>query len=134
MIYGGFEVLSDEKTGAKAGYVDGMVLAVPANARDAYRELTAKTNAVIKEHGATRVVEAWGDDVPEGKVTDFQGAVKAGGDEVVVFSWIEWASKAARDEGWAKIMADPRMNEAMSHAPYDGKRQIYGGFSPLVDM
>lgn len=134
MIFGGFDVLLDEKTGGKMGYVDGMLLAVPAKARDAYRTMAVKTAAILKEHGATRVVEAWGDDVPEGKVTDFQGAVKAGADETVVYSWIEWPSKAARDEGWDKVMADPRMEAAMSDKPYDGQRQVYGGFAPLIDM
>ena len=58
-------------------------------------------------------------------------SVKATPDEKVVYSWVEWPSKAVRDEGWKKLMADPRMqNHAM---PFDGKRMIYGGFAPIVD-
>ena len=112
-------------------YVEGFVLAVPTSAREAFRQHAAKGAPLFKEFGVTRMVECWGDDVPDGKVTDFKGAVKATPDEKVVYSWVEWPSKAVRDEGWKKLMADPRMqNHAM---PFDGKRMIYGGFAPIVD-
>jgi uncharacterized protein YbaA (DUF1428 family) len=132
MIYGGFEVLLDKKNGGKPGYVDGCVTPVPAANKEAYKGFATKAAAILTDHGATRVVEAWGDDVPAGKVTDYQGAVKATGEEKVVYSWIEWPSKAARDEGWKKVMADPRMGS--EKMPYDGKRMIYGGFAPIVDV
>ena len=135
MIFGGFDPLVDERAPGKTagtGYVDGCVIPVPTGNRDAYRDIAAQTAALFKEFGATRVMEAWGDAVPDGKVTDFKGAVKATGDEHVVYSWIEWPSKAARDAGWEKIMADPRLqNRTM---PYDGKRMIYGGFAPILDV
>ena len=133
MIYGGFAPIVDETAGGTMGYADGFLVAVPAANKEAYREMAAKAAAVFKEHGASRVVEAWGDDVPDGKVTDFKGAVKATGDEVVVYSWIEWPSKEARVEGWKKIMADPRMQPDQNTMPFDGKRMIYGGFVPILD-
>ncbi|MBV5324039.1 MAG: DUF1428 domain-containing protein, partial [Rhodospirillaceae bacterium] len=92
-----------------------------------------KASQVFFDHGATRVVEAWGDDVPTGKVTDYARAVKAQGDENTVFSWVEWPSKEARQEGWKKVMEDERMKPDGSEMPFDGQRMIYGGFSPLVD-
>lgn len=114
-------------------YIDGFVIAVPSKNKQAYREMAAKAAPVFMEYGATRVVENWGNDVPEGKVTDFKGAVKAKPDEAVVFSWIEWPSKQARDEGNKRIMADPRMQpEAMGNV-FDGQRMIFGGFEPLLD-
>jgi uncharacterized protein YbaA (DUF1428 family) len=114
-------------------YIDGFVIPVPASKKQAYREMAEMAAAVFKEHGATRVVEAWGDDVPDGKLTDFKGAVKAEAGEVVVFSWIVWPSKQARDEGNKKVMADPRMK--MPDDPvFDGKRMIFGGFEVLVDL
>ncbi len=113
-------------------YVDGFVIPVPAGRKEAYRALAAKAAPILMEHGATRVVECWGDDVPDGKVTDFKGAVKATADETVVFSWIVWPSRAARDEGNRKVMADPRLK--VDDMPFDGQRMIFGGFDVMLDV
>ena len=131
MIFGGFALIVDDRDEGKMGYADGSLLAVPAGNKDTYRDLAAKQAAVLKEYGATRVVAAWGDDVPDGKITDYKGAVKATPDEKVVYSWIEWPSKAVRDAGWPKIFADPRMHSDAD--PYDGQRRVYGGFAPILD-
>jgi uncharacterized protein YbaA (DUF1428 family) len=114
-------------------YVDGIVAAVPTGNREAYRKHAEEALAVFREYGATRCVECWGDDVPEGEVTSFSMAVKRKDDETVIFSWIEWPSKAARDEGMAKAMADPRFAPGANPMPFDGKRMIYGGFQPIID-
>lgn len=114
-------------------YVDGFVVAVPADKKEAYIALAAKAAPLFKEFGATRVVECWADDVPDGKLTDFRIAVKAEDNEEVVFSWIEYPSKEVRDAANAKMMADPRMKEMGDSMPFDGKRMIYGGFAPILD-
>ena len=114
-------------------YVDGFVAAVPAANKEVYRKHAAAAAPLFKEFGATRVVECWGDDVPDGKVTDFRGAVKAKEGEVVVFSWIEYPSKEVRDAAMAKMMSDPRMEEMGANMPFDGKRMIFGGFTPILD-
>jgi uncharacterized protein YbaA (DUF1428 family) len=116
-------------------YIDGFVVPVPAGNKAAYRAMAEQTLVLFREFGATRVVECWGDDVPDGNVTDFKGAVKADGDEVVVFSWVEWPDKATRDAGQTKMMEDPRMKAMMENSavPFDGKRMIYGGFEVLLD-
>jgi uncharacterized protein YbaA (DUF1428 family) len=88
---------------------------------------------VFREYGATRVVEAWGDDVFEGKVTDFRKSVLAEDGEQVVFSWIEWPSKEARDAAWPKLMEDERMKPDAANMPFDGKRMFWGGFQPILD-
>lgn len=113
-------------------YIDGFVIPVPVGKKEAYRAMAAEAAPVFREYGATRIVECWGDDVPDGKVTDFKGAVKAESGENVVFSWISWPSKAVRDEANKKIMEDPRMKMG-DDMPFDGKRLIYGGFEILLD-
>ncbi len=113
-------------------YIDGFVIPVPAQKKEAYLELASRAAPIFKEYGALRVVECWGDDVPDGKVTDFKGAVKAEGGENVVFSWIVWPSKAVRDEANKKVMSDPRLSPGQE-MPFDGKRLIYGGFEVLFD-
>jgi uncharacterized protein YbaA (DUF1428 family) len=133
MIMGGFESILDEGGGGEAGYVDGFLVAVPSVNKAAYREMAAKAAAVFLEYGAGRVVEAWGDDVPDGKVTDHRKAAKAEDGEATVFSWIEWPSKRSRDDNWKKIMEGPRMQPDHANMPFDGKRMIYGGFAPVLD-
>ena len=115
-------------------YVDGVVLAVPTEKRDVYRKMAEQMAVIFKDHGALKVVETWGDDVPDGKLTSFPMAVKCEDGESVVFSWIIWPSREARDEGKQKVFADPRMAQMdMSSAPFDGKRMIFGGFETIVD-
>ncbi|WP_250275899.1 DUF1428 domain-containing protein [Escherichia coli] len=114
-------------------YVDGFVVAVPADKKDAYREMAAKAAPLFKEFGALRIVECWASDVPDGTVTDFRMAVKAEENEEVVFSWIEYPSKEVRDAATQKMMSDPRMKEFGESMPFDGKRMIYGGFESIID-
>ena len=112
---------------------DGFGLAVPTARKEDYRRHAAGMAPLLREHGMTGMVECWGDDVPEGTLTSFRMAVKQADDETVVFSWMTWPSKEARDAGWKKIMEDPRMNMDPATMPFDGKRMIYGGFSVLLE-
>ena len=114
-------------------YVDGFVAAVPTANREAFRKHAEAASAVFREHGALSVVECWGDDVPEGKVTSFPMAVQRKPDETVVFSWIVWPTREVRDAGMAKVMADPRLKPDVNPMPFDGMRLIYGGFQMLVN-
>ena len=114
-------------------YVDGYVIAVPTANRERYKKVAETAAAIFKEHGASKVVECWGDDVPEGKVTSFSMAVKRKDDESVVFSWIVWPSREVRDAGMKKVMADERMNPGNEAMPFDGQRMIFGGFEVLVE-
>ncbi|WP_273859096.1 DUF1428 domain-containing protein [Photobacterium sp. GSS17] len=113
-------------------YIDGFVAAVPTANKAAYTAYARQAVALFKKHGAIRLVECWGDDVPPGEITSFPLAVQCQDDETVVFSWIVWPSKAVRDAGMAKVMADPDI-QAMDPMPFDGKRLIYGGFEIIVD-
>lgn len=131
MIFGGFDAIVEEGSGG-GGYVDGFVVPVPDGKRDAYRALASKMAKVFRQHGATRVIEAFGDDVPKGEVTDFYRAVKAEDGESVVFSFIEWPDKTTRDEAWNKIMADDSMKPD-DEMPFVGKRMFWGGFEKVID-
>ena len=131
MVYGGFEPILNE--GAPGGgYVDGFVLAVPNDKREAYTEMATKAAKVFLEHGAVRDVEAWGIDTPVGEVTSFPRSVQAEDGESVVFSFVEWPDEATRNAGWEKVMADERMKPDPDTMPFDGKRMFWGGFSPIV--
>ena len=114
-------------------YIDGFVAAVPTANREKYVRHAELAAVVFKEHGALRIVEGWGDDIPEGKVTSFPMAVQKKNDETVVFSWIVWPSKEARDTGMQKVFADERMSQEANPMPFDGKRLIYGGFETLLE-
>jgi len=131
MIMGGFDALVEEGT-QTGGYVDGFVVPVPEGKVDAYRELASKMAGKFREHGALRDVEALGDDVSRGEVTDFYRAVKSEDGEKVVFSFIEWPDKATRDEAWKKIMADESMKPE-GEMPFNGQRMFWGGFEPILD-
>lgn len=114
-------------------YVDGFVAAVPTANRDAYLRHAIAAAALFREHGAEKCVECWGDDVPEGETTSFPRAVQCRPDETVIFSWVVWPSKAARNAGWAAMMEDPRMGPDANPMPFDGERLIYGGFQPILE-
>ena len=129
MIFGGFEAVVEEGASSGTGYVDGFVLAVPEENRQAYIDMARKASVVFRDHGVARYVECWGVEVPAGEATDFRRAVQAKEGEVVVFSWCEWPDKAARDAGNAKIMADERIKDMPVNAPFDGQRMIFGGFA-----
>ena len=114
-------------------YVDGFVAAVPTANRGKFKHHAEIASQIFKECGALKVVECWGDDVPEGEVTSFPLAVQRKEDETVVFGWILWPSKAVRDAGMKKMMEDPRMQPDNNPMPFDGKRMIFGGFEIIVD-
>jgi uncharacterized protein YbaA (DUF1428 family) len=115
-------------------YVDGFVVPVPKQNIEAYKAMARRASEVWKEHGALAFVECIGDDVPYGERTSFPRAVQAKEDEVVVFSWITYRSRAERDSINAKVMADPRLKDMQSDMPFDGKRMIYGGFETFLEL
>lgn len=115
-------------------YVDGFVLAVPKAKLAAYKKMSKKAGAVWKELGAIEYVECIEDDVQPGKLTSFPQAVKRKPGELVVFSWIIYETKAARNRINKAVMKDPRLADMMNpkDLPFDGKRMFWGGFKPVV--
>jgi uncharacterized protein YbaA (DUF1428 family) len=131
MIYAGFEANFDTGDGCRFGYVDGVIASVPDGNRQAFIDYATRAAELFREKGALRLVDGWGADVPDGKVTDFTRAVKAKDSETVVFGWIEWPDKPTRDAGMGALMQDPRMRE--TSPAWDGQRAIFGGFVPILD-
>ena len=115
-------------------YVDGFVLAVPKQNLAAYRRLSRKAGKIWMEYGALSYVETVEDDVKPGKSTSFPQAVKLKPGEVVVFAWIVYKSRAARDKNNQQVMNDPRLKMDGTTMPFDGKRMIFGGFKPIVTL
>jgi uncharacterized protein YbaA (DUF1428 family) len=117
-------------------YVDGYVLAVPKKKVAAYRRMAMKAGKIWREHGALEFRECVADDVKPGKLTSFPQSVKLKANEVVVFSWIVFKSRAQRDRVNKKVMEDPRLKDMMDvkAMPFDAKRMIYGGFKAIVEL
>ncbi len=113
-------------------YVEGFTYAVPIASKEAFLEFALASAKLFRKHGALRVVECWGDEVPDGKITSFPIAVQRKDDEVVMFSWCEWPDKTTRDAAYEKVMKDAQA-QGLGEMPFDGKRMIYGGFVPVVD-
>lgn len=114
-------------------YIDGFVCAVPVENKDAFIEHSRITSPVFKKYGALRVMDNWGDEVPDGEVTSFPMAVKAKPGEVIVFSWIEWPSKEAREKGMEACMKDPIFNDEDMAMPFDGARMLIGSFENIFE-
>jgi len=112
-------------------YIDGFLAAVPTNNGEVYIEHVKQAAHFFKKYGAIKLVECWGDDVKEGKVTSFPQAVKCEDNKTVVFSWVVWPSKQFRDKGMQEMLEDPRVKEMSM--PFDTSRLIYDGFEVIFD-
>ena len=132
MILGGFEAIVEQGEGG-GSYIDGFIVPVREGKRESYRGLAEKMAGVFRQRGALRVVEAFGDDLSHGEVTDYYRAVNAEDGEGVVFSFIEWPDKATRDEAWKSIMEDESLRP-QGEMPFDGKRMFWGGFDMIIDI
>lgn len=119
-------------------YIDGFVIAVPTANKQKFIDHAERADSLFIELGALRIVECWGDDVPAGKLTDFRRAVQAKDDETVAFSWIEWPDKPTRDAAMGRMeelmKTDERFSQEKNPMPFDGKRMIFGGFTPVVEL
>lgn len=131
MIYGGFETLFEQGEPV-GGYYQGFALAVPEANKAAYRDMADKGWEIFSKGGARGMVEAWGEDVPHGKRTDFYRATQAKDGEAIVFSWMVWPDRATCDAA-AKAMEEDPGEMANWEMPFDGKRMMWAGFEPLFD-
>ena len=133
MVFGGFEPIVNEGTAADGDYIQGFVMPVPKNRREDYRKMAQDAWEMFRGYGATSVVEAWGEDVPEGKQTDFFRAIAAEPDENAVFSWMTWPSREVCDAAAEKMMNDDSM-KMPDDVPFNPQRMIFAGFVPVVEL
>lgn len=112
-------------------FLDITVIPVPTAGKAAYLEHSRQSTVFFKAQGALKVTECWGEDVPDGKATDFKRAVQLKTDETVAVGWITWPDRATRDKAWEVLMQDERMMKL--DMPFDGKRMIFAGFDVLID-
>jgi uncharacterized protein YbaA (DUF1428 family) len=131
MIFGGFEPIVAHGNPGAGEYVQGFIVPVRKDKKEAYRKMADEAWSMFQGYGATSVVEAWAEDVPEGKQTDFYRSVKAEPGETVVFSYMTWPSREVCDAAGEKMQNDPNM-QMPDDMPFDGKRMVYGGFEPVV--
>lgn len=118
-----------------AHYVDGFVVPVPKARLDEYRLLAEKAGAVWMEYGALDYRECVAEDVKPGELTSFPKSLMLKEDETVIFAWIVYASREARDRINAQVMADPRLSGMdADDMPFDAKRMFWGGFTTLVAL
>lgn len=132
MIYAGFAGINEAGTAGDFGYLDGVVVPVETARKQGYTAFCEQAAAVFMENGATRVMDAWGDDVPDGKRTDYKRATHLKDGESVGYGWIEWPSKAVRDAAWEKVMEDDRLKGDPATRGMDGRRMMFGGFTPVL--
>lgn len=133
MIYGGFEAIVERGEPTSGAYVQGFLIPVPDAKKEAYRKMAEEAWEMFRGYGALRVVEAWQDDVPEGKQTDFFRSVKTKPGEKVVFSFMEWPSREVCDAAAEKMQAEMQPPAGVE-MPFDPQRMIYGGFVPVVEL
>lgn len=115
-------------------YIDGFVFPIPRDRLHEYKQLADAAAEIWKEHGALDYREYVGDDMQREGTRSFIDMVAATEDETIVFGWVAFDSRAARDLTNEKVAADPRMAELMagSNSGFDARRMAYGGFQSFV--
>ena len=120
-------------------YIDGFVLPIPKVHLDEYKQVAGQVAEIWKEYGAIAYQEYVGDDLFLEGTLSFTDAVSANEDEVIVFGWVVFPSKAIRDSANSKVPTDPRMAELVGPLVdpekliFNAGRMVYGGFKPLVE-
>ena len=114
-------------------YIAGLVIPVPEDKMEAYREWAANGAQIFRDDGCLEIVECWEDFVPDGKQTDFRRAVAAKEGEKIVFTWQIWPDKASFYAAETKMHEDGRL-DASGAPPFDSRRLILGCFEPIFSM
>ena len=117
-----------------AHYIDGFVLPIAREHLDEYKRVVEAAAEIWKEHGALDYWEYVGDDMKLEGTRSFTDLVAATEGETIVFGWVVFDSREARDLANEKVAADPRMADLIdpSNPVFDVERMAYGGFQSLV--
>lgn len=117
-----------------ANYIDGFVTPISRDCLNEYKRLVEAVAEIWKEHGALEYREYVGDDLILDGTRSFADVVAASDDDVIVFGWVEFRSRAERDAANEKVAADPRMAKLVesTSSGFDAKRMAYGGFKSLI--
>ena len=133
MIFGGFDPVLATGGNQGAGYIQGFALAVPESNRARYVDMARQAwEGAFRPRGCLGMVEAWGVDVPRGKLTDFYRATLAEDGEAPVFGWTAWPDKATCDAA-ARAMEAEMEGQEFPEMPFDGMRMMWGGFEVIFD-
>ncbi len=115
-------------------YVDGYLLPVPKANLEDYRAMATMASKVFREYGALEYCECVSDDLQAPGMVSLAQSAGAKDDEVVIFAWVVYASKAERDRAMESVCADPRMKASEGKPmPFDMARMGVGGFRVLVE-
>ena len=119
-----------------AQYIDGFVLPIPKERLKEYKRVAEAVAEIWNEHGALDYCEYVGDDMTLEGTRSFTDAAASTENEVIVFGWVAFASREARDLANKKVASDPRMVDLVdgSNTGFDARRMVYGGFKPLVRL
>ena len=115
-------------------YIDGFILPIPRDRLNEYKRVVEAVAEIWKEHGALDYLEYVGDDLILEGTRSFIDLVAAKEDEIIVFGWVVFDSREARDLANEKVAVDPRMADLIdaSNSGFDAKRMAYGGFQSFV--
>ena len=119
-----------------AKYIDGFVLPIPRDHLNEYKHLVESITEIWKEHGAIDYKEFIGDDLKLAGTLSFTDLLEAEDDDAIIFGWVVFDSREARDLANEKVAADPRMAEFVesSNSGFNAKRMAYGGFELLTQL
>jgi len=121
-------------------YIDGFTLPIPTNYLNEYRCVAEKVAEIWKEHGAIAYFEYVGEDLKLEGTRSFPECLGANEEETIIFGWVLFESREARDLANERVAADPRMTDLIapltdpSRMVFDAKRMVYGGFQSLIQI
>ena len=117
-------------------YIDGFVFPIPRQQLGDYQQLAESVAEIWCEHGALEYREFVGDDLSLPGTLPFPDVLAAGAGDAIVFGWVKFDSREARDQANEKVAADPRVAKLMGSLDtgFDAARMAYGGFRTLVNF